>query len=137
MVVSRDLINISDLMDKPFKNGGRGPDEYDCYGLVREIYRRIGIELPELFVDCYNVELINNEYQIQLQHLTPLHKPETWAIMAIKFNEPKVNHFGVYLGFGIYNRCFIHTRESANTCITSIDDYYWKRNIVGYYKWNP
>lgn len=31
----------------PFRDGGRGPDAYDCWGLVRAVYAdRLGIDLP-------------------------------------------------------------------------------------------
>lgn len=31
----------------PFADGGRGPEAYDCWGLVRAVYaRELGIELP-------------------------------------------------------------------------------------------
>lgn len=31
----------------PFLDGGRGPDSYDCWGLVREVYARmLGVDLP-------------------------------------------------------------------------------------------
>jgi cell wall-associated NlpC family hydrolase len=32
-----------DLIGVPFRANGRGPDAYDCYGLLLEIYRRRGI----------------------------------------------------------------------------------------------
>lgn len=38
-----------DLIGLPFKSRGRGPDEYDCFGLVMEIYRRRGIVIPDLY----------------------------------------------------------------------------------------
>lgn len=32
----------------PFRDGGRGPDAYDCWGLVRAAYAdRLGVELPD------------------------------------------------------------------------------------------
>lgn len=34
-----------DLVGMPFRRGGRGPDEYDCFGLLVELYRRRGIEV--------------------------------------------------------------------------------------------
>lgn len=39
----------SDLVGLPFKSRGRGPDEYDCFGLVMQIYRRRGIVIPDLY----------------------------------------------------------------------------------------
>src|SRR3990167_3147116 len=40
-------INYIDLLGKPFEYGGRGPDTYDCWGLCMEIYKRLGIQLPD------------------------------------------------------------------------------------------
>jgi cell wall-associated NlpC family hydrolase len=34
-----------DLVGLPFRSGARGPDAYDCYGLVLEIHRRQGLAL--------------------------------------------------------------------------------------------
>jgi len=36
---------------KPWKSGGFGPDAYNCYGLVHDIYqKRFGIVLPKLLI---------------------------------------------------------------------------------------
>ena len=37
-----------DLIGAPFKRDARGPEYWDCYGLLREIYRRRGIEVAEI-----------------------------------------------------------------------------------------
>ena len=60
-------LKYEDLLGKKFKYNGRGPDEYDCYGLVKEIYNRLGIELPEFAStdDCSLIDLmINKEQQL-------------------------------------------------------------------------
>lgn len=36
-----------DLIGTPFKVNGRGPDYYDCYGLIIEIYKRMGLYAPD------------------------------------------------------------------------------------------
>lgn len=36
-----DLVTVSDLIGKPWRLGARGPDAYDCWGLVREILQRM------------------------------------------------------------------------------------------------
>ena len=41
-------MNFNDLIGVPFKNRGRDiQDGFDCYGLVKEVYRRYGHEIPE------------------------------------------------------------------------------------------
>ncbi len=37
-----------DLIGLPFRRNGRGPDAYDCYGLLLELHQRQGIVLPSL-----------------------------------------------------------------------------------------
>ena len=37
-------MNYADLIGVPFRFGARGPDEYDCFGLTKEVLRRQGIE---------------------------------------------------------------------------------------------
>ena len=38
------IIDVTDLVGKPFLHCGRGPDAYDCFGLVLEVLRRVGID---------------------------------------------------------------------------------------------
>jgi len=37
----------TDLLDKRYEKGARGPDAYDCYGLVMEVFKRAGVALPD------------------------------------------------------------------------------------------
>lgn len=41
------LPEYRDLVGASFAWGGRGPDAFDCYGLVMELHRRRGIALPD------------------------------------------------------------------------------------------
>lgn len=47
---------MADLIGKPYRFNGRGPDGYDCAGLVVEVLRRIGhtFDVPETFGDYSN-----------------------------------------------------------------------------------
>jgi len=41
-------LNINDYIGKPYKVGARGPEFYDCWGLVCAIYKNaLGVELPD------------------------------------------------------------------------------------------
>jgi cell wall-associated NlpC family hydrolase len=45
---------VGEFIGKPFQDRGRGPDAYDCYGLLVETYRRIfNIEIPS-FATSYD-----------------------------------------------------------------------------------
>jgi cell wall-associated NlpC family hydrolase len=36
----------ADLIGRPFRAGARGPDAFDCWGLVRELRARLGLPVP-------------------------------------------------------------------------------------------
>lgn len=40
---------LGDLTGKPFRRGARGPAAFDCWGLVIEARRRLGLPLPPDF----------------------------------------------------------------------------------------
>lgn len=45
---------VMDYLGKPWINGASGPDAFDCWGLVRHIYReRLDIDLPAVDVDAH------------------------------------------------------------------------------------
>lgn len=38
----------TEYIGKPYEPGARGPSDFDCWGLLLDVYRRFGITLPEL-----------------------------------------------------------------------------------------
>lgn len=47
---------IARYVGAPWRAGASGPHEYDCWGLVRAVYReRLGIELPAIEADALSV----------------------------------------------------------------------------------
>ena len=48
-----------ELIGRPWIAGGRGPDAFDCWGLVRFCWReRFGIEVPEISVDAADLRAV-------------------------------------------------------------------------------
>jgi cell wall-associated NlpC family hydrolase len=43
---------ITKYLGKPFKPGAKGPDSFDCFGLVYDFYKQIGIDIPTEYEDC-------------------------------------------------------------------------------------
>lgn len=117
--------------------GGRNPQKgLDCYGLVMEVFRRYGYELPE-YTDAvreWNNEKRCNEFynEQKSRYWKEIKNPTVPCLIAFSFNVPRgtVNHSGVYIGDGK----FIHTRERVGACIESINNPAWRRLIEGYYE---
>ncbi len=47
-IISLGLVEeaLEDLIGLPFERGARGPDAYDCWGLVLELRRQLGLPVP-------------------------------------------------------------------------------------------
>lgn len=125
------MFNCSDLIGKPFKYGGRGPDEYDCYGLAKEIFNRLGKDLPDVnsptefdTIDCAGKELVKLITEV-------IDKPEPFCIVGFKVRPPYVSHMGIVLE----NRfTFIHILKNTHVCIERLDSLMWKDKIGGFYR---
>ena len=94
-----------DLIGTPFKHRGRGPDHYDCYGLVLEIYRRQGIIV---FDTGYPA---NQQEQAKLisGHLYRWKRVEQRPGTVLLFRQGAL---GQHVGMQIDDDRFIHATES-------------------------
>jgi cell wall-associated NlpC family hydrolase len=122
-------MRATDLIGVPFVDGGRGPDGYDCWGLVCEVFRREGIELRDYKLSCYDSTGAFLLFQEALSSWTRYDPPEVPAVVAIKLNFPAVNHVGVYIG----NGKFLHTRDKTGVVIERLDAPQWRHRVEGFY----
>jgi len=126
-ITTRDLIGV------PFVDGGRDPRlGLDCWGLVLEVFRRFGIELPDYRIGCMEASRIDaaidagRKYWIRCNSADP----PVPSLVVMRFNQPVLcNHTGVYLGAGR----FIHTRQKIGVNIDRIDSPAWRKIIEGFY----
>ena len=124
-------INIRDLIGVPYKVHGRGLDGLDCYGVVIEIYRMLGIKIPDYFYDDINPETMkklftNGECDYRL-NVKKIEQPKMWCIVYFKL--PKNNHLGVYVGEGKV----IHSDQTFGVHISDIRNF--KNVIEGFYEY--
>lgn len=120
----------ADLLGMPFVPGGRGPDGYDCYGLVLEIYHRLGKPLPELVSDIHENEALHSGYLHVINVLTPVESPAPWSVVAFRLQGSFVTHAGVVLPDC---RRFIHIRAKASVNIQKLSSPLWQHRIAGFY----
>ena len=127
-------IDFNDLIAKPFEYGGRGPDKYDCFGLVLEAYRRFGIAIPDYSISSYACEIISNKIDSEKSNSCwyELSAPEVPCVVLIKAHFYFTQHFGVYIGFGK----FLHIQDYG-VCISRINTPIWNKRIKGYYQYVP
>ena len=98
------LLDINDLLGKPYKAHGRGPNGYDCYGLVIEVEKRLGRELPDLYkIFDKKSEVKNLTISTEVVGLKKTKTPVFGDIVVFKKNG-RADHIAVYLK----NDDFIH-----------------------------
>lgn len=144
MLYKNKEICLSDLIiNAKFVDGGRGENnEYDCWGLCLEVFRRCGMEIPDYSVvinDLSNPDVISaedkasitkaiNEYKIST--FKRLNQPCVPCIVVLRYCLGNYyNHIGVYLGF---NR-FIHIATDRGCVIENLNSPVWRQRVEGFY----
>ncbi len=124
--------DLNDLIGKPFHEDGYGPDNYSCYGLAVEVFKRFGIDIPKINISvCASKKASQKaieENLVKSWQPTKIITPPTGIV--IKSTDPAfANHIGVYIGAGR----FIHITINRSVVVDRIAD--WKHKIIGYYSY--
>lgn len=127
-------VDVKDLIGRKFVNGGRDVIKgLDCWGLVMEVFKRYGIEIPDFTVDAFSYAAVDAlTKKAKGSHLweevyTPWDK-EAPLVVLMRMHPKLITHAGVFIG----DNRIIHTMASTGT-ITSRMDVLANR-ITGYYR---
>ncbi len=111
--VREDIVDYATtLLGKPYRNGAKGPETFDCSGYVYYVYARFDLSLP---VSTEGLSRIGREVSREDMMVGDL------AIFKIGAD----HHVGIVIN-GLE---FIHASKSKGVTIDSIDAPYWKRNF--------
>lgn len=125
------MLDISDLIGVNYKVHGRNKIEgFDCYGLVIEIMKRLGIDFPDVFYS--DTQTVTNEETAKEIFskglpLELIEKPRENDIIFLSVHGIP-SHCGVYLG----NDRFIHASYECGVCIDTLSR--WRKRVVGFYR---
>lgn len=103
------------LLGKPYRSGAKGPDAFDCSGLVHYVYKKAGIEVP-----VTTQQLDRAGHEIVGEDVLPAD--------LILFRIRGVYHVGIMIN----KKEFIHSSRSKGVSIDSSEQPYWKRGILGF-----
>ena len=105
------MINIDDLLGVPYKHCGRDKSGMDCIGLVIEVEKRFGNEIPdsENFKKSKSLsefEALTKITAEKLSKLRQIEKPQNEGDVILFMNNRGVlHHIGCYLGSGQFIHC--------------------------------
>jgi cell wall-associated NlpC family hydrolase len=116
--------DYSDLIGKRFEYGAMGPDTYDCYGLVREMFRRQGVVVPEYSTKGLVTTGVGRALAGIRDWQLVEEKPGVMALMKLQ----ETLHVGYLLPYGR----MIHTLErSGGVCVERFEP--WRVKLIGCY----
>ncbi len=111
-VVSTALDQLGD----PYRYGARGPDAFDCSGLVYFAYRSAGLSAPR-----------TSQAQYRASQPLSLDSARPGDLLFFSFTG-KVSHVGIYLGDGR----FVHAPSSGRpVTIDTLSDGHYRSHFVG------
>lgn len=121
----------ADLIGKPFQYGGRGPEFYDCYGLVMEMFRRDGIILPDYRSPSDKVTIAGIfAHGIQLWESSE-QKPGVAVLFRVPFGKRELYS---HVGYLVSPNQVLHTTELTNGVVCERLDVMGKR-VHGFYRY--
>ena len=101
------LLYIDDLLGKPYKEGARGPDYYNCYGLAIEVAKRMGHTVPDMFklIRSDKNDLHDVNYVIDIEGLMKTETPNFGDVVIFFNSKGRVYHCGIVLKNGDMIHC--------------------------------
>lgn len=118
---------LAELVGTPFVYGGRGPDAFDCYGLLMHLHALRGVALPD-----YRSPTDQATISALLASQLPLwERCPSAPGAAVAF---RIGRLVTHCGMVLDDDHFIHTWEgSGGVCIERLSD--WKDRIYGFYRY--
>jgi len=111
-----NVVNTSiDLIGKTYKIGGRGPDAFDCSGLVYYAYKRAGLTLPATAEE-------QGKIGVEVSRESIL--PGDLVIFKIKRD--------FHVGIMINEREFVHASKSRGVAIDDLSLPYWIKSLQNF-----
>jgi hypothetical protein len=126
------MFNYLPLLDKDFKEGERGPDFFDCYGLVQQCYKLDhGVDIPD-YPNHANVEKNWSEANIAAAtQWVRLNRPTPHAAVTFILN----GEFHVGYMLDTKPLSFIHVMRKRKVAVERLS--LWKDTVDGYFQWRP
>lgn len=119
-------IDYADLIGVPFEYGGRGPEKFDCWGLLMALNSRVhGVTLP----DFRSVSQVPRIAKIMRENMSQWRPIEPRPGSSILF---EIEGFGAHVGFQVDDYNFLHTWEDSGGVLRERLDFWQHRNLGHY-----
>ncbi|QFZ84628.1 hypothetical protein GFK26_18550 [Variovorax paradoxus] len=126
----------ADLIGKPFLWRGRGEGGFDCFGLVLEMFKRAGQDMPEWDTPA-EIAAVSGLVSVEFSQSRWVRCERRPGAMVL-FNMPlRIENRRVlattHCGFMVTAQDFLHSWEKTGG-ITTERLYEWERRVEGFYE---
>lgn len=129
MTAAMSTWSVADLIGKPYVRGGRGPDAYDCAGLVVEVMRRRGIDLR--IPETPEAEDAQRHAMREILSAQWVDVPRAFPGCLVFFKGTP-GHVAVMLSPYV----FVHVAEGVGqVCVERLEGPVWPRCFGGFYEY--
>jgi cell wall-associated NlpC family hydrolase len=126
---------IQCYMGTPYSYGGSSLSGIDCSGLVREVYKQAGLNIPRTVQKQYekgneiNIDELRFGDIVFFNHACQCQSSFFTGIFSKNFFRKKKHpiHSGIYISQGQ----FVHASSSSGVCISNLKDKTWHRSFIG------
>ena len=112
-----------------FKDGGRGPVDFDCWGLASEVFKRYGVSVPDYKISCDAIMEVDAQMNAERTSWARCEGEPPIPSLVVFADRGLCSHVGVYIGDGR----FIHAYEKTGVSITPTNHIFWKSRVEGFY----
>ncbi|MCS7281307.1 MAG: C40 family peptidase [Desulfobacterota bacterium] len=108
------IVEVSlSLLGKPYMAGGKGPERFDCSGLIHYVFKKVNIDLP-----ISTEKLIKVGIEVAKENVLPGD--------IVFFKIQKDLHAGIMLN----KEEFIHASKAKGVGVDSLRSPYWERRVL-------
>lgn len=116
---------VFEYLNKPWKPHAYGPNEFDCWGFVYDVFKKIkGVEIERFqYVDPHNGKLVQHTFKNSVNVVTwqLLEKPVDFAVVLLGRSKYPT-HCGIYLN--VDGGVIVHCSERGGVTIVSLNNLY-------------
>lgn len=128
----------SDWVGLPYVDCGRGPDAFDCWGLVMAVqWAGRGVRLPSfltydrVIIDGDSSRAIANTKSLECWELVPVKEAHPFDVVVLNIGD-NPNHVGVVID----SRLFLHSAREQASMIEPYTGRRWKNRVEGVYRYH-
>ena len=125
-------MDLTDLSKAKYAPNGRGPHEYDCWGVCAEVHRRRGLSFPEpseierafFFSPETGIgipRMVGPAIDARKELFDELETPEPFCTVTFEGTDGEAYHMGICID----NMSMIHARRRGGILLERFDEAPW------------